>query len=84
MLLDGNLNSYLWLTRLFTFMYFAWFAAQLPLGLFERPLPVPPSISAPVLSHAGGDGGDGGASEVSRRGPGFQPQPAAHAPETRG
>ncbi|HEX8569079.1 MAG TPA: cytochrome b/b6 [Caulobacteraceae bacterium] len=75
--------NYLWLSRILTALYFGWFAAQLPLGLFERPLPVPPSISAPVLSHAGGDGGDGGASPPSQRG-GFAPRPATAQPETRG
>ena len=54
-LIDGDLNSYLWLTRLFTAYYFAFFFIILPLvGLKETPLPIPASISEPVLtgSHA--------------------------------
>jgi ubiquinol-cytochrome c reductase cytochrome b subunit len=51
---DGQLNSYLWLTRLFTAYYFIFLG---PLMLFvpmwEKPLPVPASISEPVLP--GGD-----------------------------
>ncbi|WGM48678.1 Cytochrome b [Brevundimonas sp. NIBR10] len=51
-LIDGDLNSYLWLTRLFTAYYFAFFFIILPLvGLKETPLPIPASISEPVLSH---------------------------------
>ena len=53
--IDGDLNSYLWLTRLFTAYYFAFFFIILPLvGLKETPLPIPASISEPVLtgSHA--------------------------------
>jgi len=52
-LIDGDLNSYLWLTRLFTAYYFVFFLVLMPwLGLKETPLPVPASISEPVL---GGD-----------------------------
>jgi len=41
-----------WLSRVATAYYFAYFLIVLPvLGLTERPLPVPESISAPVLSH---------------------------------
>ena len=62
MLFDGQLNSYLWLTRITTVIYFVYFLVVLPLlGLRETPLPVPPTISEPVLSKPGGDGGDGGA-----------------------
>ncbi|CAN5201952.1 cytochrome b N-terminal domain-containing protein [soil metagenome] len=51
-LVDGDLNSFLWLTRLFTAYYFAFFFIILPLvGLKETPLPIPASISEPVLSH---------------------------------
>ena len=61
-LFDGKLNSYLWLTRIATLLYFVYFLVVLPLlGLMETPLPVPPTISEPVLSRPGGDGGDGGA-----------------------
>jgi ubiquinol-cytochrome c reductase cytochrome b subunit len=51
-LLDADLNSYVWLSRIATAYYFAYFVLILPiLGLTEKPLPVPDSISAPVLSH---------------------------------
>jgi ubiquinol-cytochrome c reductase cytochrome b/c1 subunit len=50
--LDGQLNSYLWLTRFLTAYYFAYFFVLTPwLGLRETPLPVPESISSPVLDH---------------------------------
>ena len=53
MLLDGQLNSYLWLTRLLTAYYFAFFLIIMPwVGLKETPLPVPASVSEPV--RAGG------------------------------
>src|SRR5690606_19405326 len=49
-LMDGEINSYLWLTRLLTFYYFAFFLVLMPLvGLKEKPLPIPASISEPVL-----------------------------------
>ena len=49
-LFDGALNSYLWLTRLLTLYYFVFFVVLMPLvGLKETPLPVPASISEPVL-----------------------------------
>ncbi|MDQ7812913.1 MAG: cytochrome b/b6, partial [Brevundimonas sp.] len=49
-LFDGQLNSYLWLTRLFTLYYFAFFIVIMPLlGLRETPLPIPATISEPVL-----------------------------------
>jgi ubiquinol-cytochrome c reductase cytochrome b subunit len=52
MLLDADLNSYVWLSRVATLYYFAYFWVVTPmLGLTETPLPVPDSISAPVLSH---------------------------------
>jgi ubiquinol-cytochrome c reductase cytochrome b subunit len=90
-LMDGELNSYLWLTRIMTLMYFAYFLVVLPLlGLKETPLPVPPTISAPVLSHAGGDGGDAGAyggstaGGVVKPGAGHTGRPAVAEPERRG
>ncbi len=53
-LLDYNLNSFVWLSRLLTTYYFAYFLVITPLlGLTETPLPVPDSISTPVLSGAG-------------------------------
>ena len=52
-LIDGDLNSYLWLTRFATLYYFAFFLIIMPLvGLRETPLPIPATISEPVL---GGD-----------------------------
>ncbi|WP_309087691.1 cytochrome b/b6 [Phenylobacterium sp.] len=51
-LLDADINSYVWLSRFATAYYFAYFLLVLPiLGLVEKPLPVPESISAPVLDH---------------------------------
>jgi quinol-cytochrome oxidoreductase complex cytochrome b subunit len=51
-LLDGNINSWLWLSRLSALYYFVYFLVITPLlGLRETPLPVPESISTPVLSH---------------------------------
>jgi ubiquinol-cytochrome c reductase cytochrome b subunit len=49
---DANINSVVWLSRIATLFYFAYFWVITPLlGLTETPLPVPESISAPVLSH---------------------------------
>jgi len=51
-LLDADLNSYVWLSRIAALYYFVYFWVITPLmGLTETPLPVPESISAPVLSH---------------------------------
>ena len=48
---DGQLNSYLWLTRFATAYYFAFFFIIMPfVGLRETPLPIPATISEPVLS----------------------------------
>jgi quinol-cytochrome oxidoreductase complex cytochrome b subunit len=67
-LLDADLNSFVWLSRIATIYYFAYFLIVLPiLGLTETPLPVPESISAPVLSH-----------------PANAPAGAAASPEKRG
>ncbi|WP_426027799.1 cytochrome b [Brevundimonas sp. TWP2-3-4b2] len=53
-LIDGDLNSYLWLTRFATAYYFAFFLIIMPLvGLRETPKAIPATISEPVLS--GGD-----------------------------
>jgi ubiquinol-cytochrome c reductase cytochrome b subunit len=49
-LMDSNINSFVWLSRLATASYFFYFGLQPLLGLFETPLPVPESISKPVLS----------------------------------
>jgi quinol-cytochrome oxidoreductase complex cytochrome b subunit len=51
-LIDSDLNSYVWLSRIAALYYFVYFLVITPiLGLTETPLPVPESISAPVLSH---------------------------------
>jgi quinol-cytochrome oxidoreductase complex cytochrome b subunit len=50
MLLDSALNSFVWLSRFATAYYFAYFFVILPmLGKSEKTLPVPESISTPVL-----------------------------------
>ncbi len=68
MLLDADINSFVWLSRIATLYYFAYFLIILPvLGLTETPLPVPESISEPVLSH-----------------PATTPAGAAASPEKRG
>ncbi|MDO9200935.1 MAG: cytochrome b N-terminal domain-containing protein [Hydrogenophaga sp.] len=52
-LIDGDLNSYLWLTRFATLYYFAFFLIIMPLvGLRETPRPIPATISEPVLPPA--------------------------------
>jgi len=67
-LIDSDLNSYVWLSRIAALYYFAYFLIVTPvLGLTETPLPVPESISAPVLSH-----------------PAAAPVGAAASPEKRG
>jgi quinol-cytochrome oxidoreductase complex cytochrome b subunit len=51
-LFDAQVNSFVWLSRIAALYYFAYFLVITPiLGLTETPLPVPESISAPVLSH---------------------------------
>jgi ubiquinol-cytochrome c reductase cytochrome b/c1 subunit len=51
-LVDYPINSYVWLSRLGAFTYFFYFLGVQPfLPLFETTLPVPDSISTPVLSH---------------------------------
>src|SRR3569833_1912942 len=50
-LIDSDLNSYVWLSRICAAYYFIYFWVITPLvGLRETPLPVPESISEPVLS----------------------------------
>jgi ubiquinol-cytochrome c reductase cytochrome b subunit len=67
-LLDSDINSFVWLSRIATLYYFGYFLVVMPvLGLTETPLPVPESISAPVLSH-----------------PANAPASAAASPEKRG
>ncbi|OYU69453.1 MAG: cytochrome b [Alphaproteobacteria bacterium PA2] len=66
--IDADLNSVVWLSRMATAYYFAYFLIILPvLGLTETPLPQPESISEPVLSH-----------------PANAPAGAAASPEKRG
>jgi ubiquinol-cytochrome c reductase cytochrome b subunit len=63
-----SLNTFVWLSRLATAYYFAYFLLITPmLGLRETPLPVPDGISTPVLSH-----------------PAAAPAGAAASPEHRG
>jgi ubiquinol-cytochrome c reductase cytochrome b subunit len=51
-LLDSDINSIVWLSRFASLYYFVYFWVITPvLGLTETPLPVPESISSPVLSH---------------------------------
>jgi ubiquinol-cytochrome c reductase cytochrome b subunit len=51
-LMDADLNSFVWLSRIAALYYFAYFWVITPLlGLTETPLPAPESISSPVLSH---------------------------------
>jgi ubiquinol-cytochrome c reductase cytochrome b subunit len=49
-LLDAKLNSFVWLSRLGVVGYFGFFVSLFFVGLTETPLPVPESISKPVLS----------------------------------
>jgi ubiquinol-cytochrome c reductase cytochrome b subunit len=68
LLLDADINSIVWLSRIGALYYFAYFLLVMPiLGLTETPLPVPEGISEPVLSH-----------------PAAAPAGAAAAPEKRG
>ena len=49
---DGFGLTWVWLSRIATLVYFAFFWVVLPLlGIIEKPLPVPDAISSPVLSH---------------------------------
>jgi quinol-cytochrome oxidoreductase complex cytochrome b subunit len=51
-LLDGDITSYLWVSRVAALYYFLYFLVITPLlGLRETPLSAPESISSPVLSH---------------------------------
>ncbi|QUD87248.1 cytochrome b [Phenylobacterium montanum] len=54
-LFDANLNSFVWLSRLGTACYFGYLVLVMPiLGLTEKPLPTPESISTPVLTEKKG------------------------------
>jgi ubiquinol-cytochrome c reductase cytochrome b subunit len=68
-LLDSNINSWVWPSRIFGAYFLAYFWVILPivLPMTEKPLPVPESISTPVLSH-----------------PAAAPAGAAAAPEKKG
>jgi quinol-cytochrome oxidoreductase complex cytochrome b subunit len=67
LLLDADINSFVWLSRLATLYFFAYFWVILPvLGLTETPLPVPESISEPVLSHPASTPAGGVASPEKR------------------
>lgn len=49
-LLDGDLNTYLWLTRFAALYYFAFFFIIMPIvGLKETPRPIPASIAEPIF-----------------------------------
>jgi ubiquinol-cytochrome c reductase cytochrome b subunit len=66
--LDANLNSIVWLSRIGAAYYFIYFwILNWAVPLFEKTLPAPESISSPVLSH-----------------PASAPAGAAASPEKRG
>jgi len=51
-ILESDLNSFVWLSRIATLYYFAYFLVIMPLlGLIETPLPTPETIASPALSH---------------------------------
>ena len=53
-LFDANVNSYVWLSRVLTAYYFAYFILIVPItGWREKTLPMPDSISTPVLPQGG-------------------------------
>jgi quinol-cytochrome oxidoreductase complex cytochrome b subunit len=54
MLIDYDINSVTWLSRIAAIYYFAYFAILPLMGLIETPLPVPDSLYTPVLSHPAG------------------------------
>jgi len=50
-LFDSNINSFTWFSRVLTLYYFAYFIVITPImGWVEKTLPVPESISTPVLA----------------------------------
>ncbi len=54
---DANINSYVWLSRVLTAYYFSYFLLIVPItGWREKPLPMPDSISTPVLPSGGAVG----------------------------
>ena len=51
---DSNVNSFVWLSRVLTLYYFAYFVIIVPVtGWRETTLPMPDSISTPVLPKGG-------------------------------
>jgi ubiquinol-cytochrome c reductase cytochrome b subunit len=67
-LIDYDLNSVTWLSRIAALYYFGYFLVITPLlGMIEKTLPVPDSLYTPVLSH-----------------PAATPVGAVAAPETKG
>jgi ubiquinol-cytochrome c reductase cytochrome b subunit len=49
---DYDINTMVWLSRVTALYYFVYFLVIVPvMGLTETPLPMPESISEPVLSH---------------------------------
>ena len=67
-LLDSQINSFVWLSRLMTLYYFAYFVVITPiLGLREKTAVVPDSISTPVLSH-GAAAPAGAVAQAEKRG----------------
>ena len=51
---DSDVNSFTWLSRILTLYYFAYFLLIVPItGWREKTLPMPDSISTPVLPKAG-------------------------------
>ena len=48
---DSDINSFTWLSRVLTAYYFLYFVIIIPVtGWLEKPLPLPDSISTPVLA----------------------------------
>ncbi len=66
-LMDANINSFVWLSRLGLVGYFGFFVSLFLVGLFETPLPVPDSISKPVLS-SGAAAPSGAAASPKKKG----------------
>jgi ubiquinol-cytochrome c reductase cytochrome b subunit len=67
-LIDYDINSVTWLSRIAALYYFVYFLLITPLlGMIEKTLPVPDSLYTPVLSH-----------------PAATPAGAVAAPETKG
>jgi quinol-cytochrome oxidoreductase complex cytochrome b subunit len=50
--MESDINSFVWLSRVATLYYFAYFLVITPLlGLIETPLETPETIASPALSH---------------------------------